>query len=157
MEWMCIHMPIPNSWGCSNTLYRYDMDMRCSLKGSTDSTVVKVLWFAHIHHLDFWLTLPNLGNVCGRCSNISMNAWCSLKGSTANYSVVVWVAHLHHLGFQPTLPNLGNVCGGNGVNVHPYAHSQQSKMLKERWVLCLREGFRKMGSLSGRKVMELRD
>ncbi len=23
-----------------------------------------VAWFSHLHHLAFWLTFPNLGNVC---------------------------------------------------------------------------------------------
>ncbi len=47
-----------------------------------------------------------------------------------NHSVVAWFAYLHHLGFWPTFPNLGNVYGGNRVNVHPYAHPQQLKVLK---------------------------
>ena len=38
--WMCCHMPILNCSRCSNTLYIYDMDMGCSLKGSTVSTIV---------------------------------------------------------------------------------------------------------------------
>jgi hypothetical protein len=42
-EWMCIHMSIHNSWRCSNTSYRYDIDVMCSLKGSTASTIVK--WY----------------------------------------------------------------------------------------------------------------
>ena len=38
-EWMCIHMPIHNSRRCSNTSYRYDMDLGCGVKGSTASTI----------------------------------------------------------------------------------------------------------------------
>jgi hypothetical protein len=49
-------------------------------------------------------------------------------------SVSAWFCRLmeatHHLDFRLTLPNLGNVCGGDGVNVHPYAHPQQLKVLK---------------------------
>jgi hypothetical protein len=36
---MCCHMPIHNCSRCSNTLYMYDMDVGCSLKGSTASTI----------------------------------------------------------------------------------------------------------------------
>jgi hypothetical protein len=36
----------------------------------------------------------------------------------------------HHLDLWLTFPNLGNVCGGDRVNVHPYAHPQQLKVLK---------------------------
>jgi len=32
--WVCCHMPINNYLRCSNTLYMYDMDVGCSLKGS---------------------------------------------------------------------------------------------------------------------------
>jgi hypothetical protein len=39
-EWICIHMSIHNSWRCSNPSYRYDMDVGCSVKGSTASTIV---------------------------------------------------------------------------------------------------------------------
>ena len=103
-EWVCSHMPIPNSRRWSNTSYLYDMNVGCSLKGSTASNSV-VVWFAHLHNLGFQpRTLPNLLNVCGgngvnvhlympipnswRCSNIpymyDIYVRCSLKGSTVS-------------------------------------------------------------------------
>ena len=36
---MCCHIPIHNCLRCSNTLYMCDMDVGCSLKGSTASTI----------------------------------------------------------------------------------------------------------------------
>ena len=36
---MCCHMPIHNCLRCSNTLHMYDIDVGCSLKGSTASTI----------------------------------------------------------------------------------------------------------------------
>ncbi len=38
--WVCCHMPNHNCSRCSNTLYMYDMDVGCSLKGSIASTIV---------------------------------------------------------------------------------------------------------------------
>ena len=37
--WVCCHIPIHNCLRFSNTLYMYDMDVGCSLKGSTASTI----------------------------------------------------------------------------------------------------------------------
>ncbi len=37
MVWVWRYMPIHNLRRCSNTSYRYDIDMGCSLKGSTAS------------------------------------------------------------------------------------------------------------------------
>jgi hypothetical protein len=39
MVWVCSHMPIHHNWRCSNTLYAYDVNVECSLKGSTVSTI----------------------------------------------------------------------------------------------------------------------
>ena len=39
MVWVCSHTPIHHNWRCSNTLYAYDVDVECSLKGSTVSTI----------------------------------------------------------------------------------------------------------------------
>jgi hypothetical protein len=48
----------------------------------------------------------------------------------------VLFVHLHHLDFWLTFTNMGNVCGGNRVNVHPYAHPQQLKVLKHLILVC---------------------
>ena len=37
--WVCIHNPIHMSRWCSNTLYMYEIDVGCSLKGHTTSTI----------------------------------------------------------------------------------------------------------------------
>jgi hypothetical protein len=37
MVWEGSHMPIHNLRRCSNTSYMYDIDIGCSLKGSTAS------------------------------------------------------------------------------------------------------------------------
>ena len=37
--WMCIHNPIHISRRCPNTLHMYGMDVGCSLKGYTSSTI----------------------------------------------------------------------------------------------------------------------
>ncbi len=39
-------MPIHNCVRCPNTLYMYDMDVGCSLKGFTAS---KIVWWDHFH------------------------------------------------------------------------------------------------------------
>ncbi len=37
--------------------------------------ICEVVWFAHLHHLDFWLTLPNLGKrLCGG-SGVNVNPY----------------------------------------------------------------------------------
>jgi hypothetical protein len=56
-EWMCIHMSVHNSWMCSITSYRYDMDVMCSLKGSTVSTIAK--WYG-LHTYITWLLANSL-------------------------------------------------------------------------------------------------
>ena len=38
--WWCSFMPIHKSWRCANTLYMYEMDVRCNLKGFITSTIL---------------------------------------------------------------------------------------------------------------------
>ena len=63
--WVCIYVIINNSWRCSTALYIYKIDLGCSLKSSTASSLNHgvVASFAHLHDLGFQFqsTLPNLG------------------------------------------------------------------------------------------------
>jgi len=126
--WVCSHMPIHNRCRCLNTLYMYDMDVGCSLKGSTASTI------AQLHRLHTYITegFSQLSQIwtkvyiCGD-NDVSVQphahpqplqvlkhliyVWygCGIHLEwfySFNCSIVTWFAHFHSLGFQPTLPNL---------------------------------------------------
>ena len=60
-----------NSWRCSNTSYRYDMDVGAVWKVYYLNHSV-VVWFAHLHHLGFQPTPPNLGKICCGTNSVSM-------------------------------------------------------------------------------------
>ena len=40
--WVCCHMPIRINWRCLHIYYMYDMDVECSLKGSSASIIAYV-------------------------------------------------------------------------------------------------------------------
>jgi hypothetical protein len=121
------HMPIHNLRSCSNASYMSDLDLGCSLKGSTASTKA---WLHGLHtciRWDFSQLSQNKGSICGGIGvNVKPYAHSQpekvLKhliyvwnghGMTferfysLNQSVVAWFAHLHLVGFQPTFTNLG--------------------------------------------------
>ena len=148
---MCCHMPIHNCLRCSNTLHLYDMDVGCSLKGSTTSVLEQ---WDHIHIKiiqDFSKLSQIWGNLCGdngmsichmpihncfRCLNTlhlyDMDVGCSLKGSTA-LTIAQWDSfHIHIIYDFSKLPQIwGKLCSGKSMNVLSYAHLQWFQVFKQ--------------------------
>ena len=103
-----------------------------------------VIWFVHLYSTGFQLCvvvmvlvyshLPFYSSL--RCSNTfymhDMDVGCILKGFTAS-NMVEW--HVFHtniaFNFSQQLSWIwGTICGGNGVNVHPFDHCPQKRLLK---------------------------
>ncbi len=63
--WLCCHMPIHNCLRCSNTLYMYDVDVECSLKGSTASMIG---YWDHFHTYIIYTNLKELSQIWGNVS-----------------------------------------------------------------------------------------
>jgi hypothetical protein len=118
-----VHEPLHMQWmGIWNhrqpvTIALVDPDFDSRLKAW-----VTLLGYKPYHYRMQWLRLHThpkllaLAHQCGthiRCMNrFICSGWA--------YGLDFWL----------TFTNLGNICGGNGVNVHPYAHPQQLKVLK---------------------------
>jgi hypothetical protein len=125
--WVCFHIPIHNCLRCSNTVYMYDINVRCSLKGSTASAIAYCDSF-HIYIIYDFSQLSHIwGNLCGGNSMnvlsyahpqlfkvfkhlIYVRHRCGMQFERfypLNDSVVGSFPHLHHIWFQRTFPNLG--------------------------------------------------
>jgi len=86
MVWVCCHMPIYNCLRCSNSLYMYDMDVGCSLKGSTAS--MRVLW-DHFHTV--WKILQPQRQCSGIISTLTSSMFSASSPKSGKTSVVVSV------------------------------------------------------------------
>jgi hypothetical protein len=118
-------MPIHNLRRCSKISNNYDIDMGCSLKGST--ALAKKEWYG-LHtciRYDFYQLFQIWGSVCGG-NGVSMKPYAHPEPDKAlkhliyvshghgipferfySQSIAARFGHLHQSGFQPILTNLG--------------------------------------------------
>ncbi len=114
-------MPIHNCLRCSNTLCMYDIDVGCSLKGSTPSTIVS--W----DHFHIYIILSQIwGNLCGG-NGMNVLPYPHPQLLRCSNTLCLYWDHFHTdivLDFSNLSQIWGNLCGGNGVSVLPYTHPQ---------------------------------
>ncbi len=96
--WMWSHMPIHNLRRCSNTSYMYDMDMGCSLKGSTASTKARWHGFQTCIILEFNQLSQIWGSVSGGI-NVSWKPYAHPQPEKVlKHLIYVW--HGHGMQFE---------------------------------------------------------